>query len=274
VRIALVVALGVAQCFASLAVAEHPPAALCSAYVGRVDALDATNARYAIALFTHDGTHPVSGTLSLYHADDRYDVHFTDVTAADPRDRDATPSAIVVQFETPVAVEGALAVTSEPAGCAPSEPWRPGSPVTGRIGSVIIGVAGSAPPGPPPSNPDDTLWARFRAAASTAVALASDPVVREPHVDCARANIPATTALVVNPAQLEAARARYTSGVADVLVTLDATGAVVKTRIERSSGSIDIDRGAMNAVVASRFRTATFHCRSYGGRYIFTADVR
>ena len=268
-------ALGVAQLVASLAVAEKPPdAALCSAYVGRVETLDDTNTRYAIALFTHDGTHAVSGTVALYHGDDRYDVHFTGATAADPRDRNATPSPIVVRFETPVDVEGALAVTSEPTGCAPSEPWRPHFIVTGRIGAVFVGVGRPARLGPPPSNPDDALWVRVHAAASAAAVLAPDPVVQEPHVDCARANIPATTAFVAEPAQLEVALAHYAGGRVDVLVTLDATGAVVKTRVEQASGSIDVVRGALAAVEASTFRAAIFHCRPYGGSYIFTADIR
>ena len=270
-------ALGIAQLVASLAVAEKPPAAaLCSAYAGRIETLDDTNTRYAIALFTHDGTHAVSGTVTLYHGDDRYDVHFTGATAADPRDRNATPSPIVVRFETPVDVEGALAVTSEPTGCAPSEPWHPHFIVTGRIGATFVGVGRHARLGPTPSNPDDALWARFRAAASIASVLAPVAVAREPNIACARPNIPGATAFVATRrAELDAAAlARYAGGQVDVLVTLDDTGAVAKTRVERSSGSIDVDRGALAAVEASTFRAAIFHCRPYGGSYIFTADIR
>lgn len=272
-RVGIALALGVAQCLASLAAAaEERPAGLCPAFVGRVETLDATKTRYAIALFTHDGTQAVSGTLALYHGDDRYDVHFRDATAADPRDRGATPSPVVVQFETPVDVDGASAVTSEPAGCAASEPWGPNSPVTGRIGAVVVGTRQSVDLGATPSNPDDALWMRFRVAASTAAAIVPDPVVREPHVDCARATIPATTGRVVEPRQLEIAG--YGGRRVDVLVTLDATAAVVQTRVERSSGSPDVDRGALAAAAGSSFRAAFFHCRPYGGRYIFTADVR
>ena len=273
---AIAFALGVAQCFASLAVAENPPAAaLCSAFVGRVDAFDATNTRYAAALFTHDGTHAVSGTLALYHGDDRYDVRFESATAADPRERDATPSPIVVHFDTPVDVEAALVVTSESTGCAPREPWRRNFLyVTGQIGAVSVGGGRRAPLGPPLSNPAEAIWVRFHAAAANAAQLTSEPVVREPHVDCARPNVPATTAFVAEPTQLESSFAHYGGGRVDILVTLDATGAVVKTRVEQGSGSIDIDRGALDDAAASKFRAGSFHCRSYGGSYIFTAYLR
>ncbi len=271
-----VFALGLAQLVGSLAVAEKPPAAaLCSALVGRVDKLDDANTRYAVALFTHDGTHAVSGTLALYQGDDRYDIHFTSATAADPRDPAATPTPVVVRFATPVDVDGALVITSESTGCAASEPWNSHSVgVTGRIGAVFVGMVRPARLGPPPSNPDDALWARFHAAVPDAPVLAPDPVVREPHVACERANVPETTAYVAEPTELNAAFAHYAHGQADVLVTIDDTGAVVKTRIERSSGSAVIDRGALADVEASTFRTPIFHCRPYGGSYVFTADVR
>lgn len=240
----------------------------CSLFVGRVVKLDDAGTRYAIALFTHSGTDRFSGTIGLYSGEERYDVHFDGATAVDPREP-AVPTPLVVRFDQAAVIEGAAVTAIDGTTCVPvAEPWRPGAPVTGRIGSLIFGRRQPAPLAAVPSNPDASSWSRFLAAAAAAPLLSVAPPVAEEPVACSRPAVAATTEYAAGGR--DAANAVRTSGQADVLVTIGRGGVVQSARIERPSGSAAIDSAALDAAGASRFRPAIFRCRPYGGSYIFS----
>jgi TonB family protein len=284
----LIVALAAAQTWLStsaVSVANPAPhvavaetaGAPCAAYAGHLEPLDAAGSRHAVALFTHDRTRAFSGVLALYRGDDRFDVRFTNAIAADPRDETAMPTPLVVRIDPPGAIEAAVVTSLDGKPCAPmNEPVRPPGTVTQRIGSTLVGVRPHQRFGPPPSNPDDAFWQRFRAAATSAPALAPDAVVHEERVACAHPERAATTAYVASGyGVLDAdALGRGAGGQAIVLLTLDDKDTVVSSRIERGSGSSDVDRAALAIVAHSQFRSPLFHCRAYGGSYLFATDLR
>ena len=260
------------------AVAVTSGGAPCAAYAGHLERLDDAGSRYAVALFSHERTHSVSGVLALYHGDDRYDVRFANAIAADPRDDSATPTPLVVGIDPAAPVEAAVVTSLGGTPCAPmSEPVRTGSPyVTGRIGSTQVGTRPHQRFGAPPSNPGDAFWQRFRAATASAPALTPDAVVHETHVACATPNRAATTLFVAsNHGVLDFdALARGAGGQAYVLVTLDDADKVTSARIERPSGSSDVDRASLAIVADSQFRSPLFYCRAYGGSWLFATDLR
>ncbi len=287
-RVVIVAAIAAAQtCFSAGAVSVANPSprigiaetagAPCAAYAGHLEPLDAAGSRYAVALFTHDRTGAFSGVLGLYRGYDRYDVRFTNATAADPRDETAMPTPLVVRIDPPGAIEAAVVTSLDGKPCAPmNDPVRAPGTVTPRIGTTLVGVRPHQRFGPPPSNPGDPFWQRFRAAAASAPALAPDAVVHEERVACAHPERAATTAYVAaGYGELDAdALGRGAGGQAIVLLTLDDKDTVVSSRIERGSGSPDVDRGALAIVAHSQFRSPLFHCRAYGGSYLFLTDLR
>jgi TonB family protein len=287
-RVVIVAAIAAAQtCFSTGAVSVADPApriavaetagAPCSAYAGHLEPLDAAGSRYAVALFTHDRTRAFSGVLALYRGDDRYDVRFTNAIAADPRDDAAMPTPLVVRIDPPATIEAAVVTSLDGKPCAPmNDPVRPPGTVTPRIGSTLVGVRPHQRFGPPPSNPGDAFWQRFHSAAESAPVLVPDAVVHEDRVACAHPDRPATTAFVAaGYGVLDAdALGRGAGGQAIVLLTLDDKDNVVSSRIERASGSPDVDRAALAIVAHSQFRSPLFHCRAYGGSFLFSTDLR
>ena len=242
----------------------------CSPFVGGVVPLDDAGSRYALALFTHDGTHRVSGAVALSAGDDRYDVSFAAATAVDPRDRDATPTPIVVRFAAPVNVDLAVVTAIEGATCTPrSEPWHPRKQVTALIGRTAANAFGLRPAPRFSLEPSKQLWDRFRDEIQTAREIEPGPAVHETHVACERENVGATTALAVEPDLSQEQIGRFASGLAVILVSLDAGGNVVRTRVEESSRNGALDRVARDAVERSEFRSAVVRCRPYAGSYLY-----
>jgi hypothetical protein len=246
------------------------PPGQCSPFVGGVVPLDDTRTRYALAFFTHDGTRRASGAVSLYAGDDRYDVSFVDATAVDPRDRDATPTPVVVMFATPVTLDLAVVTAVDGAACNPrSEPWRPRKPVTGTLGRTAVGIYGSRRIAPFSYEPSDALWDRFRAKIPSAGAIAAQPVVHEAHVACGKESVVGTTARAVQPDLSQEQIGRFASGRAVILVSLDAASTVVRTRVEDSSGDGSLDRIARDAAQRGEYRSPAIRCRPYAASYLF-----
>jgi TonB family protein len=257
-----------------IAPAAQPSAASgwCSGFVARVEPLDRLGNRYAVALATHDGSHRTSGTLALYHGGDRYDVCFSGANAFDPRDENAIPSAIVVRFPAPVAIEEATVTSIDGTACAPlSEPWLSGRPVTPLIGSIRVGL-GARARGAARISDNAEFWTRWSAAAISAPESAvTDAVAGDARIECRRPPIRATTTHAIGPQLSPEAENRNLSGHVQILVTLDDKNAVMTTRVERSSGFAELDRSALQIAQGSEFRSPVLHCSAYGGSYIFDA---
>lgn len=246
------------------------PPGQCSPFVGGVVQLDDARTRYALAFFTHDGTRRTSGAVALHAGDNRYDVSFTGATAVDPRDRDATPTPVVVRFAEPVNIDLGVVTAIDGAACyARSEPWFPRKRITGLIGRTAVGVYGSRRMDLFSYEPSAALWDRFRAQIPSAREIAPEPVVHEVHVACGRENIAATTAVAVQPDLSQEQIGRFTSGRVVILVSLDADSNVVRTRVEESSGNGALDRVARDAAGRSEFRSPVIRCRPYAANYLF-----
>jgi TonB family protein len=255
--------------------AQTPPATSsaigqCSPFVGGVVPLDAAGRRYAVAFFTHDGTRRTSGAVALNAGDDRYDVSFADATAVDPRDRDATPTPVVVRFAEPVHIDLAMVIAVDGTACNPrSEPWLSRKKVTATIGYASAGVYGSRRVPLFNYEPTDALWDRFRAQIPTAREIEPRPVVHETHVACGRETVYATTARAVQPDVSQENVSRFASGRAVILVTLDAASNVVRTRVEESSRNGALDRIALDAAQRAEFRSPVIRCKPYAGSYLY-----
>lgn len=115
---------------------------------------------------------------------------------------------------------------------------------------VTSGPATAAPTAPPPPPPTPTP----RACA-------------QPHAD-------AVMTQGVEPEYPEIARQQGAVGVTQVKVDLDPKGNVVGASVYKSSGSPILDREAMKAARASRYRAEVENCVAVGGSYLFRAEFQ
>jgi TonB family protein len=246
------------------------PPGQCSSFIGGIVPLDDAGRRYALAFFTHDGTRRTSGTVALNAGDERYDASFAGATAVDPRDRDATPTPVVVRFAEPVKVDLAMVIAIDGTACNPrSEPWFPRRRVTPAIGYTSAGVYGSRRDPVFNNEPSDALWDRFRAQIPASREIEPGRVVHETHVACGRENVNATTAHAAQPDVTQENISQFASGRAAILVTLDAGSNVVRTRVEESSRNGALDRIARAAAERTEFRSPVIRCRPYAGSYLY-----
>lgn len=64
------------------------------------------------------------------------------------------------------------------------------------------------------------------------------------------------------------------TGAAEIKVDLDATGAVVHTGIYESTGSMELDRAALQAAAQSRYEPGQHDCKKVPGSYLFTVEFQ
>ena len=76
----------------------------------------------------------------------------------------------------------------------------------------------------------------------------------------------------VTPDTPEMAREQGITGVSQIEVTLDASGAVMSASVYKSSGSAALDNAALAAARASRYSPALESCHAVGGSYLFRAE--
>ncbi len=84
-------------------------------------------------------------------------------------------------------------------------------------------------------------------------------------------DLPATIARSITPERPPMAEISRQSGTATVRVDLSHTGALVGAHLIRSSGSVVLDKGALDAVKAFEFAPGSQSCTHIGGSY--TIDV-
>ncbi|MBV8331825.1 MAG: TonB family protein [Candidatus Eremiobacteraeota bacterium] len=63
-------------------------------------------------------------------------------------------------------------------------------------------------------------------------------------------------------------------GTAEIQVSLDAAGRVTDVRVYRSTGSMSLDRAAMNAARRSTYAPQIVDCQPAGGTYLFRVDFQ
>jgi protein TonB len=141
---------------------------------------------------------------------------------------------------------------------------------TNHGGGPVEGPAYVAQTGPS-QNSDDPNVAPSPIAGLTSTAPPTPISTPTPRV-CARPNSDARTIRAVEPDYPEIARERGAVGVAQVRVTLLATGAVRDAAIYRSSGDGSLDLEAVKAARASTYAPAFEDCSAVGGQYIFRAE--
>jgi hypothetical protein len=251
--------IAVASASASAQTPPAPPAAVPTPawcpLMTHLRELDDTHTRYAVSFGAFE-TGRASGVVALWAGDRRYDVSFRNAVAVDSRDRTSLPTPVVVRFAAPTVVDGAVVTSIEEGGALrPCEPWF--SPWVARPRR-----------GPDLTTPDDRrAQERFLASARATDAVDAPPAVSDPK-SCTAPDRPPRT---VYAAQPTAPRFGAT-GLAVVLVVLDAADKIVATRIQRSTGDPRVDAAALSAARASEFQGEVFRCRHIVGSYLFTVQ--
>jgi protein TonB len=137
-------------------------------------------------------------------------------------------------------------------------------------GGPVEGPAHIAQTGPSQNSDDPNVGPSPIAGVSSTAPPTPQPTPT-PRV-CGRPNSEARTVRAVEPDYPEIARERGAVGVAQVRVTLSATGAVRDAAIYRSSGDNSLDLEAVKAARASTYTPAFEDCAAVGGQYIFRAE--
>lgn len=117
------------------------------------------------------------------------------------------------------------------------------------------GTAPTGPPAPAPTQPPAT----------------APPPTPTPKPACNVPNVDPKPITKVEPDYPELARQQGAAGVSNVRVTLDATGRVTNTKIEKSAGNQALDNEAMRAAKATSFSPEIRNCDKVPGDYLFVA---
>ncbi|HTW86333.1 MAG TPA: hypothetical protein VMD91_19840 [Candidatus Sulfotelmatobacter sp.] len=252
----------------------QPSSDLCPVFVGRVDALDDAGTRYAFGLLTYGGSGSASGTLAVYAADKRYSVPFTDAFVDDPTESTSRPRPLVVRFARPVTVSGAVVASlGAPAAPCPTPylPWTANGRVAQFVGHqrLFYDAESDRHQESDAAVIDERqLWNGFDAAAANVAPVdAGDGV---PAARCTQDDRGASVTHVERaliPAIVPAGPFAYRSA---VLVTLDATGAVVAAAtVVSAREDVPLDAAALTVAEHSSYRPARFRCAPAAGSYVF-----
>ena len=98
------------------------------------------------------------------------------------------------------------------------------------------------------------------------------PPTPTPHPACAVPNKDATMTRAVEPDFPDIARQQGAVGVAQIKVTLSASGAVEGVTVYKSAGNAALDQSALAAARASSYAPEVDNCGPVGGSYLFRAD--
>jgi periplasmic protein TonB len=99
----------------------------------------------------------------------------------------------------------------------------------------------------------------------TPVASATDAVTHG--ASCTAPDQPAKIVRSVTPEMPTIAKAANLTGTTVVRVDLSSTGSVTATSVARSSGSVTLDRAALNVAKAQAYSPETQDCRAVAGSY-------
>jgi TonB family protein len=247
--------------------ATQTPALICPAAVLRiflVDAGTATGWTYAIEFESFaDVPGTLSGTVSLFAGNHRYDVPFTDaiaVPAVSKAVQDAVP--IVVRFRTDVGVEAAyLSAIAGP---------NPGPCGFGDIAQLHRRL----------SDPDADMKGQVLQVDAAAVErarriapVAAPEPIFDP-VSCAEPDALTKATYAAKPAYPDIAGIRGDEGEVVVAVQLTDRGERTAAWIWQASGSRLLDEAGFAAAIRSTFKAGTFRCKPVFDVYFFGAWFR
>jgi protein TonB len=86
---------------------------------------------------------------------------------------------------------------------------------------------------------------------------------------------PPTPVAIVNRAEADYpdfARNNHIEGTAIAKIDIDASGKIVKTAIQKSSGNAALDQAALKASRESSFKAATEECKPVASVYVMVVD--
>lgn len=91
---------------------------------------------------------------------------------------------------------------------------------------------------------------------------------------CSAPDVQAKAIVTQSPIVPDDARPGGFTGTAKVKVDLDASGNVIHTSIYESTGSMELDRAAIDAAQQSRYAPEERGCKNVSGSYLFTVDFQ
>jgi len=102
----------------------------------------------------------------------------------------------------------------------------------------------------------------------------SQPVVPTdaPGPACSEPNAEAKTVVAISPDQTASGFATDTNATAMIKVDLDASGRVTGISVYASTGSLELDRAAMDAARESTYTPETRDCQAVPGSYLFKVE--
>lgn len=129
--------------------------------------------------------------------------------------------------------------------------------------SVAIAISSAAPGTPAPPDPDASPGP------DAGPTLEPSLPTPTPKPACSAPDVPARTTFVQSPSASDSATQPAT---AKIRVDLDADGAVRGVSIYESTGSMELDRAALEAARESHYAAEQYDCKNIPGSYLFTVD--
>jgi TonB family protein len=123
------------------------------------------------------------------------------------------------------------------------------SPAPGTPGPADIGSSAPGPDSGPTGTPEPTAT---------------------PKPACSAPDVPARTTFVQSPSVPDSVPANGTT--AKIRVDLDVEGNVRGVSVYESTGSMELDRAALQAARDSRYAPEEVNCKNVSGSYLFTVD--
>ncbi|MBV9102614.1 MAG: TonB family protein [Candidatus Eremiobacteraeota bacterium] len=195
----------------------------------------------------------LSGTVTVYSGDDRYDIPFHDAVAAPDVDGpEHQPHPIVVRFPDRVTIDAAyLSAIDGPHGgpCNVGNVWFHNAP---SVRSTFTDLR------------DQRTFEQSKAV----VQIAAPVPTKEPR-PCGTPDSPGRLVHASQASWPQFAKLRGEDGQVTIEVFVRSDGGVGSTRVWSSSGYKDLDDEAIRSAVTSKFEAPTFRCRRVFGTYKF-----
>jgi protein TonB len=137
-----------------------------------------------------------------------------------------------------------------------------------RKAGLIAVIPLPLPPGTP--QPEDTGDTRPVNAPTGEPSVATPT----PKPACSAPDVPAKTLVTQPPIEPEDARAQGLGGTAKIRVDLDALGNVMSASVYESTGSMELDRAALDAARQSRYAPEQRDCKAVSGSYLFNVEFQ
>jgi TonB family protein len=201
----------------------------------------------------------VSGTLTLLAGRQRYDVPFVNAVAAGATSGSlAQIVPIVVRFEKPTLIDAAYVSSLAGPNAGPCE------------------VAGAAVRSGPLHRTLDwgplDVAARIEERAASVASIPAPAPVQAEDGSCDQPFAPAQTTDTVSPDTPKLAKDQRHAGAVYIDVAIGRDGKVVTAWIWQSPGFAELERAALAAAKASKYKAARVACRPVEGLYVFVVE--